>query len=340
METNFATVTNAAPVRAPQRASLRGHWEIARTDHWFKNIFVLPGSVAAIGMDPGHISPHAAWHMIAGLASVCLIASSNYVINEIMDAPFDRHHPTKRLRAIPSGRTSVPLAYLQWLALMIAGMAAASTLSRGLVVSVGALWTMGCVYNIPPIRSKDIPYLDVLSEAINNPLRLLAGWYMVDGANMPPASLLLAYWMIGCYFMAMKRVAEYRHIGDARRACAYRKAFRIFSEHGLLVSTMFYASAAMLFFGAFIMRYRLELILSVPLVAVVMASYLDLGLKENSAVQAPEKLYRQPRLMAAVTSCAIVMALLLFLDVPLLHRIFDPDIAPAAAQQIQLWTAH
>ncbi len=88
------------------------------------------------------------------------------------------------------------------------------------------------------------------------------------------------------------------------------------------------------------MRYRLELILSVPLVAVVMASYLDLGLKENSAVQAPEKLYRQPRLMAAVTSCAIVMALLLFLDVPLLHRIFDPDIAPAAAQQIQLWTAH
>ena len=38
------------------------------------------------------------------------------------------------------------------------------------------LWVMGCIYNIPPVRSKDLPYLDVLSEAVNNPLRMLAGW--------------------------------------------------------------------------------------------------------------------------------------------------------------------
>ena len=39
---------------------------------------------------------------------------------------------------------------------------------------------MACVYNVPPVRSKDQPYVDVLSEAINNPLRLLAGSNLSD----------------------------------------------------------------------------------------------------------------------------------------------------------------
>ncbi len=51
---------------------------------------------------------------------------------------------------------------------------------------------------------------------------------------------------------------------------------------------MFYGSAAMLFLGAFVMRYRLELILAFPLVALVMAMYLDLSFKKDSAVQRPE----------------------------------------------------
>jgi len=34
------------------RASWRGHVAIARVDHWFKNVFVLPGIVVALGTDP------------------------------------------------------------------------------------------------------------------------------------------------------------------------------------------------------------------------------------------------------------------------------------------------
>ena len=50
-----------------------------------------------------------------------------------------------------------------------------------------ALWVMGCVYNIPPVRSKDLPYVDVLSEAINNPIRMLAGWFIVSSVTVAPA---------------------------------------------------------------------------------------------------------------------------------------------------------
>jgi 4-hydroxybenzoate polyprenyltransferase len=172
---------------------------------------------------------------------------------------------------------------------------------------------MGCIYNVPPIRSKDQPYVDVLSEAINNPLRMLAGWFIVTTVTIAPASLLLSYWMIGCYFMAAKRFAEYNDFertGDD--AARYRRSFAHYTSERLLVSIMFYASAAMLFFGAFIVRYRLELILSFPLVAVIMAMYLHLSFKPDSPVENPEKLYRERGLMAVLVVTVAVMALLLF----------------------------
>ena len=73
---------------------------------------------------------------------------------------------------------------------------------------------MGLAYNLPPIRTKELPYLDVLSESVNNPLRLFLGWFALIGDKFPPLSLTLAYWMVGAFFMATKRFAEYRHIDD------------------------------------------------------------------------------------------------------------------------------
>ena len=306
------------------RPTLRGHVSIARVDHWFKNVFVLPGIVIALGTDPYIDRAGLGWRIIIGLLSVCLIASSNYTLNELIDAPFDRHHPTKHRRPVPSGQVSVPLGYVQWLVLMITGLAVGLAVSVPFMLTVLSLWVMGCVYNIPPVRSKDLPYVDVLSEAINNPIRMLAGWFMVTSVTVAPASLLLSYWMIGCYFMALKRFAEYRNIADAARATAYRKSFRYFTSERLLVSVMFYGAAAMLFFGAFCMRYRLELILAFPAIALVMAIYLHVALKDNSAAQNPERLYREPALMASVVGASLLIVILLSFDLPIMQRIFTP----------------
>lgn len=317
---------SADPVAATPvaRATLRGHAAIARVDHWFKNVFVLPGIVIALGTDPYVDRSGIGLRILVGLLSVCLIASSNYTLNELIDAPYDRFHPTKHRRPVPAGQVNVALGYVQWLVLMLAGAALAWTISMPFTLSVLALWVMGCVYNIPPVRSKDLPYVDVLSEAINNPIRMLAGWFIVTSVTVAPASLLLSYWMIGCYFMALKRFAEFRNIDDAERAAAYRKSFRYFTAERLLVSVVFYGSAAMLFFGAFCMRYRLELILAFPAIALVMAVYLHVALKENSAAQHPEKLYREPALMAAVVGAALAMVMLLSVNLPIMHRIFTP----------------
>jgi 4-hydroxybenzoate polyprenyltransferase len=263
-------------------------------------------------------------NVLIGLFATCLVASSNYVINEVLDAPFDRHHPIKHRRPVPSGQVSVPLAYVQWIGLMLAGVGLGLAVSMPFAITLFVLWIMGCVYNIPPVRSKDVPYIDVLSEAINNPLRMLAGWFIASTGSIAPASLLLSYWMVGCFFMATKRYAEYREIGDAVRAAAYRKSLAHYTLERLMVSIMFYASAAMLFLGAFIMRYKLELILAFPLVALVMAMYLALAFKKHSAAQNPEGLYREPLLMAAVIGCTVVMGVLMLSNIPVMQTLFAP----------------
>ncbi len=312
------------------RATLRGHLAICRVDHWVKNVFVVPGTIVALATD--RAAPRS-WTDIAlpvalGLAATCLTASSNYVINEILDAPSDRRHPTKCLRPVPSGLVNVPLAYVQWIGLMVAALAIALQISTSFAVTMLILWVMGCLYNIPPVRTKDLPYVDVLSEAVNNPLRMLAGWFMVNPKAIVPASLLLSYWMVGGYFMAIKRYAELRHVGSAV-ASQYRKSFRAYTQERLLVTIVFYASAAMLFLGAFIMRYRIELILTVPFVSLVMSIYLGLAFTDDSAVQAPEKLYKEPYLMASVILCSALIVLLLFVDVPVISHIFSPTLETA-----------
>jgi hypothetical protein len=80
----------------------------------------------------------------------------------------------------------------------------------------------------------------------------------------------------------------------------------------------------MLFFGAFCMRYRLELILAFPAIALVMAVYLHVALKRDSAAQHPERLYREPALMASIGLATIVTIALLNIDLPIMHRIFVP----------------
>jgi 4-hydroxybenzoate polyprenyltransferase len=224
-------------------------------------------------------------------------------------------------------------AYVQWLLMMVAGIAIGYRVSPLFALAALALWIMGCLYNFPPVRTKDVPYLDVLTESINNPLRMLLGWYAVTSVLVPPVSLLISYWMIGCYFMALKRFSELSEIQNRAVAGAYRASFKHYTPESLLVSALFYASAAMLFLGAFIIRYRIELILGFPLIALTMAIYLKLAFRADSAVQNPEKLYREPSLMASFSATAGVMCLLLFIHIPQLSRYFAPTLPeePATA---------
>jgi 4-hydroxybenzoate polyprenyltransferase len=269
-----------------------------------------------------------------GFLAACLVASSNYVLNELLDGATDRFHPEKKRRPVPSGKIRFGVAILEWLLFGTAGAIVASFVSFPFLLSALTLWLMGIAYNVPPFRTKELPYLDVLSESVNNPLRLFLGWFAVIPGKVPPLSLILAYWMVGAFFMATKRFAEYRHIGDANTALQYRKSFGYYTENRLLVSMFFYAIICALFSGIFIVRYRVELILFVPLAAGFFGYYLKLGLQEDSPAQRPEKLYREKGFVGYLVFSMVVLVLLMLVQVPVLYTLFNVE--PARIDP--LWT--
>jgi len=317
-----AVAPELAQTTGSVRSRIAAHIGMMRLDHSIKQAFILPGIVLALALSGRAVDWRLALSAVVGLISATLIASSNYVLNEMLDAPYDRLHPTKKFRPAACGLIHSGWGYAQWIALMLLGLAMGWTISAGFAISCAALWVMGCVYNIPPLRSKDLPYVDVLSESVNNPIRFCLGWYMVTSTMLPPLSLLIAYWMVGSYFMSLKRFSEFRQIGDPVLAGDYRRSFRFYTGESLLTSVVFYAAAAMLFFGAFIMRYRIELILCFPVVAWVMSIYFNLSFGHDSPVQNPEKLYREPKLMVGLALCILLFSLLLFVHIPWLNSIF------------------
>ncbi|MBI4524925.1 MAG: UbiA prenyltransferase family protein [Deltaproteobacteria bacterium] len=303
--------------------SIRPYVAIARPDHWCKNVFMLLGVLLAFFYHPELVHKETFTQILWAVAATCFVASSNYVLNEILDAAYDRSHPVKCSRPVPNGQVNVSFAYAEWFLLGVIGLALSLLLNRPFFFSGLFLLIMGLVYNVPPIRSKELPYVDVLSEAINNPIRLLLGWFAVTQAEFPPVSLLISYWMIGAFFMAAKRFAEYRCIAHTGTARAYRASFRYYDEQKLLVSMCFYTTCFALFLGIFIIRYHLELILIVPLVAGFISYYLHIAFKEQSAAQSPEHLYREQGLMAYLAICLAVFVVLMLVEIPVLYDWFN-----------------
>ncbi len=302
--------------------------QIARPDHWFKNVFMLPGVVLYLffyGWVDGGVF---ALRLLLALVSICLVASANYVLNEILDAPQDRYHPRKKSRPLPSGQISLRAAYLEWGVLASAGLGVAGLLGVRFLGWALALWIMGLIYNVPPLRTKRICHADVLSESVNNPIRLALGWYAVGSNGVPPLSFFIAYWMFGAFLMAAKRFAELRMIGDVAVARQYRESLGRYTEQSLLVAMFFYVALFAMMAGIFIARYHVELILATPFIALAMAAYLRLSFEPDSPVQNPEHLYRVKGLMAIVGVAFLLCCVLLFVDLPWVRDLFAPWISP------------
>ena len=295
---------------------------IARPDHWFKNIFMLPGGALALVLTGDPFPGPIGW-LLLGLVSTCLIASANYTINEWLDAEFDRHHPIKKYRPSAAGQITAPMAYAQWAVLAIIGMSIAVAISTDFLLFSAILLAMGIVYNVKPLRTKDRQYLDVLSESVNNALRFLLGWTAVISDVLPPSSILLAYWMGGAYLMAIKRYAEYRFINNPELAGQYRRSFKYYTEETLLASAFFYALCSAFFLGVFLIKYRIEFLLSIPFLALLFTWYLVIGMRAQSPAQSPEKLYREKPFVLYVAALGGLIVVLFFVHLPWLNVLVE-----------------
>lgn len=303
---------------------MKKYIKIARPDHWVKNAFILPGIAIAILLTDYSFSMETVWKFLAGFLATCFIASANYVINEWLDAEFDKYHPTKKYRPVVSENMKFSLVMLEYAICIIIGIGLSLLVNIPFLLMEVWLLIMGVLYNVKPIRTKDIPYLDVLSESVNNMIRLLLGWFIITDGYQPPSSILIGYWFAGAFLMATKRFAEYRMIGDPETAGLYRKSFKHYTEQSLLISTFFYALTSTFFIGIFMIKYRIEYLIAMPFVFGLFCFYLAIAFKPDSAAQKPEKLYREKKLLAYIALLIVILILLTFVDIPALNYWVDP----------------
>ncbi len=298
-----------------KRGRLSVYLGVARPDHWFKNLLVLGGGTVIFlrpDVDVGPL-PSAASRLAWALLVTCLVSGSNYIVNEILDGPRDRLHPVKRFRPVPANEVST--AWLWCLAglFAVAGMCTGwLVLSRqAFLFSLAFLLVGGLVYNVPPLRVKEIPYADVIVESVNGPIRLSLGWYAVTAACPPPLALLLSCWTLAAFVMTGKRHAEYRFIGDPERAAAYRSSFRWYTERSLLAAMIGYALLSLLFFALLVLETGPNrLILMIPFLAGFIAWFMRLSLRKDAFVREPEYIWERPAFAAYCIGIAILFVVL------------------------------
>lgn len=123
--------------------------------------------------------------------------------------------------------------------------------------------------------------------------------------------------------MGTKRFAEYRFINNPEQAGLYRRSFRFYDERKLLISIVFYALLSSFFLAAFLVKHKIELIISFPLFAILFVWYLNIGFRDNSPVQKPEKLYKETSFIIFLIFLSIIMLVLVKIEIPFLQSLIN-----------------
>ncbi len=141
---------------------IRTYGRALRLHQWLKNLLVfVPLAVA-------HRSPDVdlLFRTCVAFVAFGLIASSVYLLNDLIDLPEDRHHPHKRERPFATGALSPLWGLLSSPVLCGLGLLTGLLLPLPFVATLAAYWAANLVYSL---WLKQVPILDVI---------VLAGFYI------------------------------------------------------------------------------------------------------------------------------------------------------------------
>ncbi len=170
-----------------------------RPHQWVKNVFVLAPVIFAQDL----FELNRVVRALLGFVCFSLLASSVYVLNDLMDVEADRAHPVKKNRPIASGEVSEGTAKVVMVVLATGALVGGWFLSPWFLAALLGYLLNNVVYSM---GLKRVAYLDVLSIAGGFELRVLAGAY---AALVPPSAYLLIVTFLLATFLGLgKRMHE------------------------------------------------------------------------------------------------------------------------------------
>lgn len=174
-------------------------FKTARPRQWLKN-----AAVFTVVLFAGQLfNTGVFWSSFLAFTVFCLLSSSSYFINDILDAPRDRKHPFKKFRPVASGVLPVPLAIIIAVALLIGGIALAQTLGHAFFLLAIIFVILQYGYSLV---LKHVSIIDILSITLAYILRVYAG-EAVSGYHIS-IWLALAALSLALFLAIGKRRAE------------------------------------------------------------------------------------------------------------------------------------
>lgn len=155
-----------------------------RPRQWTKNAIIYAGLV----FDGQLFNGEAFARVTLSFFLLCLISSTVYIVNDLVDIESDRQHPVKKNRALPSGRLPIPLAIIAAIVLPAASVLIALSYSIPFAAVLIIYLVLQLLYSF---WLKRVVILDVLVVAAGFVLRVTAGVVVIEVARFSP-------WLYAC----------------------------------------------------------------------------------------------------------------------------------------------
>lgn len=147
----------------------------------------------------------------------CLLSSTSYVLNDVIDYHYDRKHPFKKFRPIASGEISIAQAtfivfVMTFVSLILALFSSISFFLLSLVFIL--------LHFFYSLYLKRHPVIDIFTISLSFMIRTFAG-EVVTGYHIP-SWLLLTIFFISLFMATIKRHAELSVQGQGTRESLYK----------------------------------------------------------------------------------------------------------------------
>jgi len=277
--------------------------KLLRVNQWYKNIIIFLPIVFSLQL----LSTEKIIITILGFIAFCLISSSCYIRNDIVDLELDKNHSLKKHRPLAAGLVKVSNAYLFSFALLAVGLALSFSLDLffGIVAILFVVNT-----EIYSRWLKNVIFVDVFSVGINFVIRAIAGIVLIQSGVSP--WIILGVFFIAIFIAFMKRKSELQAIEDNHKE--FRKSLKNYNDFTLNASIMISAVMVIVTYSLYSMNSSSEdwrLILTVPIVILVILRQIHLTNMNYFKMQSDE-IFKDSMTKYAVIIYAVFTIYLLY----------------------------